>query len=150
MVIFNDLPTLLKNVYDTCDIDFVIDEAKKLTDIEFKQTFREYRNAAKYVYNLLQEKGINAEFITFLALAKAYENVFPNTEKCVRSRTEFGDDLIMGDPTIGVPTIYFEEEACIHWHSSYWSAEHLDPNKVRRSYDTCFTSGGARSAFFSA
>lgn len=432
MNIYDDLPTLLKNVYDTCDIDFVIDEAKKLTEIEFKQTFREYRNAAKYVYNLLQEKGINAEFITFpadgkttyqdfrtplaweasygrvtvlkseipfeepvvadyerhpfhlikgssgtkeggvrarllteeqvlngedatgvmvlfptgkrvgsacispmldrgaigfisnyvgrgkeqetpdciawcnaatddhshwhvqsedrefigfsvsprtgetlhqalaagevevlvesdarryegeidavcgyipgksekeiwliahlfepfitdnslsasmvieiarkilalgtpnyslrlvfsaetyglaavwdyykdrlrgkvlgaididtppaftydnsfdtrfnpycspfygnymfLAVAKAYEKAFPNTEKCVRTRTEFGDDLIMGDPTIGVPTIYFEEEACIHWHSSYWSPESLDPDKVRRSYAIC-------------
>lgn len=73
----------------------------------------------------------------FLTVAKAYEEAFPNTEKCVRTRIEFGDDLIMGDPTIGVPTIYFEEEACIHWHSSHWKPEFLDPNKVRRSYAIC-------------
>ena len=73
----------------------------------------------------------------FLAVAKAYEKVFPNTERCVRSRTEYGDDLIIGDPTIGIPTIYFEEAECVHWHSSHWDAKDLDLDKVRRSFALC-------------
>ena len=60
--------------------------------------------------------------------------MFPGKERCLFARTEFGDDLILGDPTIGIPTIYYEEAECKHWHSSYWIPERIDPDKVRRSY----------------
>lgn len=70
----------------------------------------------------------------FLAFAKAYEEVFPGTERCVHTCTEYGDDLILGDPTIGIPTFYFEESECFHWHSTYWSSAHLERDKVRRSF----------------
>ncbi|MBQ9985121.1 MAG: DUF4910 domain-containing protein [Oscillospiraceae bacterium] len=70
----------------------------------------------------------------FLLCAEAFEKVFPGKERCLFARTEFGDDLILGDPTIGIPTIYYEEAECKHWHSSYWIPERIDPDKVRRSY----------------
>lgn len=70
----------------------------------------------------------------FLECANVFEEVFPNTERLVRCVTQFGDDLIIGDPTIGIPTIYYEEAECIHWHSSHWSYEYIDRDKVRRSY----------------
>jgi hypothetical protein len=52
----------------------------------------------------------------------------------VYQRIQFGDDLILGDPTIGIPAIYFEEAECLHWHSSYWIPERADRDKVRRSF----------------
>lgn len=70
----------------------------------------------------------------FLMASKAYEFVFPGLEKCVETRVEYGDDLILGDPTVGVPTIYFEEAECRHHHSSYWALERVEADKVRRSY----------------
>ncbi len=70
----------------------------------------------------------------FLACAKAYEKAFPSTEKCASICIEYGDDLILGDPTIGVPTLYFEEKDCFHWHSTFWDPKYLDRDKVRRSY----------------
>ena len=70
----------------------------------------------------------------FLKCAEVYEEVFPNTERCAYCLKQFGDDLILGDPTIGIPTIYFEEAECLHWHSSYWSPQRADRDKVRRSF----------------
>lgn len=70
----------------------------------------------------------------FLKCAEVYEEVFPNTERCVNCLIQYGDDLIMGDPTIGIPTLYFEETDCFHWHSSYWIPERVDRDKVRRSF----------------
>lgn len=70
----------------------------------------------------------------FLKCAEVYEEVFPNTERCARFLTQYGDDLIMGDPTIGIPTVYFEEADCLHWHSSYWIPERVEPDKLRRSF----------------
>ena len=72
--------------------------------------------------------------LIFLKCAEAYEAVFPNTERCVYCRTQYGDDLIMGDPTIGIPTVYFEEADCYHWHSSYWIPARVERDKVRRSF----------------
>lgn len=70
----------------------------------------------------------------FLKCAEVYEAVFPNLERCAYCRTQYGDDLIMGDPTIGIPTVYFEEADCWHWHSSYWIPERVEPDKLRRSF----------------
>ena len=70
----------------------------------------------------------------FLLCADAFEAVFPGKERCMYARTEFGDDLILGDPTIGIPTIYYEEDECKNWHSSYWIPERIESDKVRRSY----------------
>ena len=70
----------------------------------------------------------------FLRCAEIYEEVFPNTERCATVLTQYGDDLIMGDPTIGIPTVYFEEADCFHWHSSYWIPERVEPDKLRRSF----------------
>lgn len=72
--------------------------------------------------------------LLFLKCVEDYEAAFPNTERCVIQRIQYGDDLIMGDPTIGIPTIYFEEADCFHWHSSYWLPERVEPDKVRRSF----------------
>jgi len=70
----------------------------------------------------------------FLRCAEVYEEVFPNTERLVTRLTQYGDDLVLGDPTIGIPTVYFEEADCFHWHSSYWIPERVDPDKLRRSF----------------
>ncbi len=70
----------------------------------------------------------------FLLCADAFEKVFPEKERCTGAVTQFGDDLILGDPTIGIPTIYYEEDECLNWHSSYWIPERIEPDKVRRSY----------------
>ncbi len=70
----------------------------------------------------------------FLLCADAYEAVFPGKERCLFARTEFGDDLILGDPTIGIPTIYYEESECLNWHTTNWLPELIEPEKVRRSY----------------
>lgn len=72
--------------------------------------------------------------LMFLKCVEVYEAVFPNTEHCVYCRTQYGDDLIMGDPTIGIPTVYFEEAECLHWHSSYWIPARVEKDKVRRSF----------------
>ena len=72
--------------------------------------------------------------LLFLKCAEVYEAAFPNMERLAYQRIQFGDDLIMGDPTIGIPTVYFEEADCFHWHSSYWIPERVDRDKVRRSY----------------
>ena len=72
--------------------------------------------------------------LLFLRCAEVYGEVFPNTEQCQYQRIQYGDDLIMGDPTIGIPTIYFEEADCNHWHSSYWIPQRVDREKVRRSF----------------
>ena len=72
--------------------------------------------------------------LLFLKCAETYEAVFPNLERLAYQRIQYGDDLIMGDPTVGIPTVYFEEADCFHWHSSYWIPERVDRDKVRRSY----------------
>ena len=61
---------LLKKLYDSADIDFLMNESIALTEIEFKQTFCEYHKAAEYTYNLLKREGLDAEFITFPADGK--------------------------------------------------------------------------------
>ena len=61
---------LLKKLYDSADIDFLMGEAIALTDIEFKQTFREYRKAAEYTRDLLNREGIEGELLTFPADGK--------------------------------------------------------------------------------
>lgn len=75
--------------------------------------------------------------LIFLACAEAYEKVFRGKERLAHAITQFGDDLILGDPTIGVPTVYFEEAQCKNWHSTYWTPERAERDKVRRSYAFC-------------
>ena len=72
--------------------------------------------------------------LLFLKCVETYQEVFPNMERLAYQRIQYGDDLIMGDPTVGIPTVYFEEADCVHWHSSYWIPERVDRDKVRRSY----------------
>ncbi len=63
-------PDFLRMLHDTCDIDWLVRESNTLNDIEYYQSFKEYEESAKYVYNLLKEKGFNPDFLTFPADGK--------------------------------------------------------------------------------
>ena len=60
----------LRRFYDTADIDWIVNESKTLNTIEEGQTFREYEESARYVYNLLKSEGFDAELLTFPADGK--------------------------------------------------------------------------------
>ena len=91
---------LLRKLYDGADIDFLMKETATLTDIEFKQTFREYKRAAEYTYGLLKREGIDAELLTFPADGKTtYQDL----------RTPLAWEATMGRLTVVKSEIPFDD-----------------------------------------
>ena len=60
----------LRTFYETADTDWIVRESKKLNTIEEGQTFKEYEESARYVYDLLKSEGFDAELLTFPADGK--------------------------------------------------------------------------------
>lgn len=69
-MIIEKMQKMLRLLYGTQDTEWIANHGKELNTIEFGQTFKEYKAAADYTYNLLKEEGYDAEIITFPADGK--------------------------------------------------------------------------------
>ncbi len=65
------LKELLHKIYHESDIEWIGNHSAELTDIEYGQTFSDYKNAALYVYNLCKAQGFQTELLSFPADGKA-------------------------------------------------------------------------------
>ncbi|MBQ4517270.1 MAG: AAC(3) family N-acetyltransferase [Clostridia bacterium] len=70
MSVIENMQKMLRLLYETQDTEWIAKHGKELNTIEFGQTFKEYKAAADYTYNLLKEEGFDAEIITFPADGK--------------------------------------------------------------------------------
>ena len=64
------LKNLFHKIYQTVDIDCIQKHSVELTDIEYGQTFSDYKKAALYVYELAKAQGFQTELLTFPADGK--------------------------------------------------------------------------------
>ena len=65
------LKELLQKIYHEADIDWIQTHSAELTGIEYGQTFKNYEQAAQYVYQLAEKQGLQPELLTFPADGKA-------------------------------------------------------------------------------
>lgn len=65
---FNDqAKQIIKQLYDSFDMDFALRETNELFKLEYGQTFDNYKQASSYAYELLKKEGFNPELYTFKA-----------------------------------------------------------------------------------
>lgn len=70
MIKYENMEKLLDYIYNNMDVNWMAEHAVNLTNIEYGQTFKDYKKAAEYVYNLLLKEGFDAQMLTFPADGK--------------------------------------------------------------------------------
>lgn len=70
--------------------------------------------------------------VVYELAAEAYTRVFPGKEGFPAWMVSYSDDCLLGDTTVGVPTIYLQHNGDPYWHNSIQDNDYLEEDKLHR------------------
>ena len=102
----------LQYLRDTCETNWIVEKSYQLNNIELGQSFKEYKKAAQFTYNLLKAEGFEPEMLTFPADGKTVY---------LDARTPLGWRISHGSLTVVHSPIPFENPVIADYEAEPFS-----------------------------